>query len=74
MNIETIGGVMRHQAMLRDACRACGHGGLLDPHSMVAFVGAGRRVDKLLLVCRECDPKDFDAQVHRHRSAKPTPL
>jgi hypothetical protein len=48
---------------------------------MIVFFGAGRRLDRLPLVCRECGSKDIDARADhqslladRHRPAKPTPL
>jgi hypothetical protein len=81
VNIETVGDLMRHQALLRVTCRACDHSGLFDPRDMITFFGAGRRLDMLPLVCRECGSKDIEAKpdhesllAYRHRPAKPKPL
>jgi RNase P subunit RPR2 len=81
VNIETLGDLMRHRALLRATCRACGHTGRFDPGQMIIFYGDGRRLDRLTLVCRECGSRDVDARadhdsllVDRHRPAKPKPL
>jgi DNA-directed RNA polymerase subunit RPC12/RpoP len=80
VNIETVGDLMRHRTLLRVTCRACGHTGLFDPRDMIIFFGAGRRLDRLPLVCRECGSRDIDSRpdhesllAYRDRPAKPKP-
>jgi hypothetical protein len=81
VNIETVGDLMRHRTLLQVTCRCCGHAALFEPRDMVLFLGAGRRLDRLPLVCRECDSRDIDRRLDhetlltcRHRLAKPTPI
>ena len=81
VNIETVGDLMRHRTLLRVTCRSCGHTGLFDPRDMIQFFGAGRCLNRLPLVCRECGSRDIDRWpdhetllAYRHRPVKPTPL
>lgn len=60
VNIETVGDLMRHRTLLRVTCRGCGRTGLFDPRDMIQWFGAGRRLDRLPLVCWECGSRDID--------------
>jgi hypothetical protein len=81
VSIETVGELMRRRTLLRVTCQGCGHTGLFEPRDMVSFFGAGRRLDRLPLVCWECGSRDIDRRPDhetllacRHRPTKPTPL
>jgi hypothetical protein len=80
VNIETVGDLMRHRTLLQVTCRCCGRTGLFEPRDIVSFFGAGRRLDRLPLVCRECGSRDIEAKpdhesllAYRDRPAKPKP-
>ncbi|EWY35817.1 hypothetical protein N825_34210 [Skermanella stibiiresistens SB22] len=80
-NIHTIGDLMRQGALLHVTCRSCGHDARFEARDFVAFVGAGRSLDRLPLVCSDCGSKDVTATAdrdtlleQRHRPARPTPV
>jgi hypothetical protein len=80
VNIEIVGDLMRQRTLLRVTCRGCGHAALFEPRDMVLFFGAGRRLDRLPLVCREFGSRDIDRRpdhqtllAYRDRPAKPKP-
>jgi hypothetical protein len=81
LNIRTIGDLFRLGALLLATCRACGHTGRFHAGEMIVFLGAGRWLDDLPLVCSACGSRDVAATADqaslladRQRSAKPKSL
>lgn len=79
--LRTIGDLFRLGALLLAACRSCGHSARFHPGDMIAFLGAGRHLDALPLVCSRCGSRDVAATADRdsllkdrHRPGKPEPL
>jgi hypothetical protein len=81
VNVRTIADLMRLGALLHVTCRSCGHEARFHARDVVAFVGAGRELHTLRLVCSRCGSRKVETTADRdslladrHRPVKPKPL